>query len=95
MSRADKIQLLNHLNGENPEEFLPGSKFNTPNVGGLRKSAVSNRSNVSKKSSARSTASKKSGKAKKPAAIKNLVDLVKKSDRFTHELLIDYLNDLL
>lgn len=96
MSRADKIQLLEQLNGvENPEEFLPSGKFNTPNVGGLRKSAVSNRSNVSKKSSARSTASKKSNKAKKPSKITCLQDMVKKKDRLTHELLIEYLNNLL
>jgi len=88
MSRQEKINLLNQLNNSNQ---FTASNFNSPGRGKLRSArpntGMSYRSNASKasvKSSAR--------KSKKPAPIRNLIDLVKKSDKMSHELVIDYLN---
>ena len=91
MSRQEKIDLLNQLNGG--DVSLPASRFDSPGKGGLRRpnTGMSSRSNASRKSN-KSSARKT---AKKPAPIRNLCDLVKKSDRMNHELVIDYLQSLI
>lgn len=92
MSRQEKIDLLNKLNQSN--QFTT-SNFASPGRGSLRRpnTGMSHRSNTSK-ASIISSSRKIPTKLKKPPPVKNLVDLVKKSDKMSHELVIDYLNSL-